>query len=136
MGRPALEVADIFRDHGPAWRDANRGSCEPRPAQGDGRDRALPHGGARRARLALRERRLGQFAALYYIPIFGPCRSWSVGVGAAGGAGAKDWTCAFLIFVCLATCLTAPARLKLLLGVDEVGFVTPWSFSKEEDSIP
>jgi hypothetical protein len=22
--RPALEVADIFRDHGPAWRDANR----------------------------------------------------------------------------------------------------------------
>jgi hypothetical protein len=23
--RPALEVADIFRDHGPAWRDANRG---------------------------------------------------------------------------------------------------------------
>src|ERR1700748_3138913 len=25
MGRPALEVADIFRDHGSAWRDANRG---------------------------------------------------------------------------------------------------------------
>ena len=25
MSRPALEVADIFRDHGPAWRDANRG---------------------------------------------------------------------------------------------------------------
>jgi hypothetical protein len=25
MPRPALEVADIFRDHGPAWRDANRG---------------------------------------------------------------------------------------------------------------
>jgi putative transposase/transposase-like zinc-binding protein len=25
MGRRALEVADIFRDHGPAWRDANRG---------------------------------------------------------------------------------------------------------------
>jgi hypothetical protein len=23
--RPALEVADIFRDFGPAWRDANRG---------------------------------------------------------------------------------------------------------------
>jgi hypothetical protein len=23
--RPALEVADIFRDHGPAWREANRG---------------------------------------------------------------------------------------------------------------
>src|SRR5262249_34911573 len=25
MLRPAPEVADIFRDHGPAWRDANRG---------------------------------------------------------------------------------------------------------------
>ena len=25
MARPALEVADILRDHGPAWRGANRG---------------------------------------------------------------------------------------------------------------
>src|SRR4029434_669220 len=25
MPRSGLEVADIFRDHGPAWRDANRG---------------------------------------------------------------------------------------------------------------
>src|SRR6202167_2407318 len=25
MPRPMLEVADIFRDHGPAWREANRG---------------------------------------------------------------------------------------------------------------
>ena len=25
MSRPALEVADIFRDHGPAWRQANTG---------------------------------------------------------------------------------------------------------------
>src|ERR1700731_2274886 len=25
MARPALEGADIFRDHGPAWREANRG---------------------------------------------------------------------------------------------------------------
>jgi hypothetical protein len=25
VGRPALEVADIFRDHGPAWRQANAG---------------------------------------------------------------------------------------------------------------
>jgi hypothetical protein len=25
VGKPSLEVADIFRDHGPAWRDANRG---------------------------------------------------------------------------------------------------------------
>jgi hypothetical protein len=25
MPRPALEVADIFRNHGPAWRRANAG---------------------------------------------------------------------------------------------------------------
>lgn len=25
MARPALEVADIFRAHGPAWREANAG---------------------------------------------------------------------------------------------------------------
>ncbi|NIV77096.1 MAG: IS91 family transposase, partial [Gammaproteobacteria bacterium] len=25
MSRPSLEVADIFRAFGPAWRDANRG---------------------------------------------------------------------------------------------------------------
>jgi hypothetical protein len=25
MARPALEVADIFRDHGPVWREVNRG---------------------------------------------------------------------------------------------------------------
>jgi hypothetical protein len=25
VGRPILEVAEIFRDHGAAWRDANRG---------------------------------------------------------------------------------------------------------------
>jgi predicted Zn-ribbon and HTH transcriptional regulator len=25
MSRPALEVADIFRDHGPAWRQAHAG---------------------------------------------------------------------------------------------------------------
>jgi len=25
VARPALEVADILRDHGPGWREANRG---------------------------------------------------------------------------------------------------------------
>jgi len=25
VGRPVLEVADIFRAHGPAWREANAG---------------------------------------------------------------------------------------------------------------
>jgi hypothetical protein len=32
---PALEVADIFRDHGPAWRSANAGHISPRPVEGD-----------------------------------------------------------------------------------------------------
>ena len=30
MTRPALEVADILRDHSPAWREANRGHVSPR----------------------------------------------------------------------------------------------------------
>ena len=29
MARPALEIADIFRDHGSAWREANRGHISP-----------------------------------------------------------------------------------------------------------
>ena len=29
MARPSLEIADIFRDHGAAWRDANRGRISP-----------------------------------------------------------------------------------------------------------
>jgi hypothetical protein len=29
MARPRLEIADVFRDHGPAWRDANRGRISP-----------------------------------------------------------------------------------------------------------
>jgi hypothetical protein len=30
MARPALQIADIFRDHGPAWRKANAGHCARR----------------------------------------------------------------------------------------------------------
>jgi Putative transposase/Transposase zinc-binding domain len=33
MARPALEVADIFRDHGAAWRDANAGHVSLGPLQ-------------------------------------------------------------------------------------------------------
>jgi Putative transposase/Transposase zinc-binding domain len=33
MARPALEVADIFRDHGAAWRDANAGHVSLRQLQ-------------------------------------------------------------------------------------------------------
>ena len=54
MSRPALEVADIFRDHGAAWRRANRRARQPRPVEGDVGHRALPHRGARRPCRALR----------------------------------------------------------------------------------
>ena len=44
---PPLEVADIFRDHGSAWRSSQCGPCQPRPAQGNVGHRELPHGSAR-----------------------------------------------------------------------------------------
>jgi len=56
MGRPVLEVADIFRDHGPAWRKANAGHV----SLGQLKVMAaieLPHGGPRRACRALRRLR-------------------------------------------------------------------------------
>jgi hypothetical protein len=58
MGRRALEVADIFRDHGPAWRDANRGHLslgQLKVMSAIERCRTAALGGARHA---LRERRL------------------------------------------------------------------------------
>jgi hypothetical protein len=48
-----LEVADIFRRHGDAFR-ATQGNRLPRPAQGHGRDRGVPNAGARRSCRALR----------------------------------------------------------------------------------
>ncbi len=54
MGRPALEVADIFRAHGPAWRRASARAPEPGPAQGHVGHRAVPQRGAGRPCAALR----------------------------------------------------------------------------------
>ena len=45
--RPALEVADIFRDHGPAG-GSQRRSCQSRPVEGYVGHRALSYGGPRR----------------------------------------------------------------------------------------
>ena len=56
MERPALEVADIFRAHGAAWRQATR-SPEPGTAEGHVRDRALPQRRARRTQLLCRAAR-------------------------------------------------------------------------------
>ena len=58
MSCPALEVADIFRDHGAAWRKANAGHVSLGQDEGHECDRALPHGGARRPCGALRERQV------------------------------------------------------------------------------
>jgi Transposase zinc-binding domain len=57
MGRPVLEVADIFRDHGPAWRKANAGHVSLGQLKVMAADRELPHGGPRRACRALRRLR-------------------------------------------------------------------------------
>ena len=45
MGRPALEVADIFRNHGPVWRRSQHRPCQSRPIESDVGDRELSHGG-------------------------------------------------------------------------------------------
>src|ERR1700675_3985866 len=34
MARPALEIADIFRDHGTAWREAKAGDARVPPVKG------------------------------------------------------------------------------------------------------
>ena len=53
MVRPLLEVADIFRDRGPAWRKSQRRPPEPWPVEGHVGDRELSHGGPRRPCRAL-----------------------------------------------------------------------------------
>jgi hypothetical protein len=53
-GGPSLEVADIFRAHGPAWRLAQRGHLSLGSAQGHVGHRTVPQRGAGWARAALR----------------------------------------------------------------------------------
>ena len=54
MARPALEIADIFRDYGPAWREANAGHVSLGQLKVMSAIEELPHGGARRPCHALR----------------------------------------------------------------------------------
>jgi Transposase zinc-binding domain len=49
-----LEVADIFRRHGDAFRATQGQPAVPRPAQDHGRDRGMPNASARRSCRALR----------------------------------------------------------------------------------
>ena len=44
--RSALEVAEVFRRHGAAYRQTHAGHLEPGPTPRHGGDRGLPHGGA------------------------------------------------------------------------------------------
>jgi len=54
MPRERLEVADIFRAHGAAWRRANAGHVSLGQLKVmSAIAHALPHGGARRTRCAL-----------------------------------------------------------------------------------
>jgi len=48
MARPALEVADVFRDHGAAWRHASRGHVSLLQLKVMSAIRELPHSGPRR----------------------------------------------------------------------------------------
>ena len=95
MSRPALEVADIFRDHGAAWRKANAGHVSLGQMKVMTCDQALPHGGARRACCALRERevrphrdRLQQLPQPALPQVSGRCRTRVAG-RARGGAACR-----------------------------------------------
>ena len=85
LARPALEVADIFRDHGSAWRKANAGHVQPRPAESDVCDRDLPHRSSRRPCRALRGLRLTTIA-------YNSCRNRHC--PKCQGAAAKEWLAA------------------------------------------
>ncbi len=52
MVRPALEVADILRDHGPAWREANQGHVSLEQLKVMRAIAAMSHGGARRGQMS------------------------------------------------------------------------------------
>ena len=64
--------------------EANARPREPRPAEGDERDRALPHGGARRARCALREP-----ACAHTTIAYNSCRNRHC--PKCQGAAAREW---------------------------------------------
>ena len=115
MVRPVLELADIFREHGPAWREANRGHVEPRPVEGDERDRALPHRGARRPRRTLRERGVRPYARrIQLVPRQALPQAPGRGVAPMAGRLAKRSCCQSRIFTsstrCRASCATSPGR--------------------------
>ena len=55
--RPAIEIADILRRHGDAYRRGPCRSSRSRRAARDERDRGVPHRGARRPRRGLRRLR-------------------------------------------------------------------------------
>ncbi len=89
-----IEVADVFRRHGPAFRADAQRAPRPRPAPGDGRDRSLPHRRARRAcptlrRLRPRRDRLQLLPQPSLSQVPGP-GAGGLGRRAAGGVAARS----------------------------------------------
>src|SRR4029450_9725607 len=84
MARPVLEVADIFRDHGPAWRKANAGhvslgqlkvmsaieSCGTARAYNSCRNRHCPKCQGSQALAWMEERKAELLAVPYFHVVF------------------------------------------------------------------
>ena len=88
---------------------------EPRPVEGDERNRALPHGGARRPRRTLRERGVRPYARRFQlVPATGIARSARPRRRADGWPTAKRSCCPSRTFTsctrCRASCATSPSR--------------------------
>ena len=85
MGRPRLEVADIFRRHGAAWRRAQAGHVSLGQLKVMSAIETLPHRGARRPRRGLRGLRPHAIA-------YNSCRNRHC--PKCQGAAARDWLAA------------------------------------------
>ena len=84
MGRPSLEVAEIFRDHGAAWRDANRGHVSLGQLKAM---RAIEH--CRTAALGGHVLRCQNSACGHTAIAYNSCRNRSC--PRCQGAAARDW---------------------------------------------
>src|SRR6202040_2703637 len=84
MVRPLLEVADIFRDHGAAWRDANRGHVRLGQL---GLMSAIER--CRTAALGVHVARCENEACAHTIIAYNSCRNRHC--PKCQGAAAKDW---------------------------------------------
>ena len=84
MSRPALEVADIFRDHGAAWRKANAGHVSLGQMKVMS---AIEHAARRRSAAMRRAARTKKCA--HMVIVYNSCRNWHC--PKCQGAAAKAW---------------------------------------------